>query len=340
MIGEITMEHYDTIIIGAGLAGSTLGNLLLKENKKVLIVENQDLNKKNKLCGGIVTSKAYRLLFEIYGSKIEKINFKKYNTFKVKNNNITKEIKNQTIYTVFRKDLDDFIVDEYIKNGGIILDKTNYDEIDFKNKIIYILGKPYKYDNLIGADGVFSKVRKDLTNRVQRMNFAIESECSTETGMIQIDFLEHFKGYAWTVSNNKTNLIGLGNVSKDKNIRDTFIDYFHLDKNVPMRGAFLPTGDNIFLKKGKIFLIGDAAGLASPVIGEGIYYALSSAYNLSKSMNSFYKVRMWKDRFIIFSHRISKLLIYNTYIRNFFYRFYGKSKIISFLIDLALKTLI
>lgn len=149
------------------------------------------------------------------------------------------------------------------------------------------------------------------------MNFAIESKYSIEADMIQIDFLEHFKGYAWTVSNNKTNLIGLGNVSKDKNIRNTFIDYFHLDKNVPMRGAFLPTGDNIFLKKGKIFLIGDAAGLASPVIGEGIYYALSSAYNLAKSMDGFYKLRMCKDSFIIFSHRISKLLIYNTYIRNF-----------------------
>lgn len=165
MIGEIKMEYYDTIIVGAGLAGCTLGNLLLKDNKKVLIIENQDLNKKNKLCGGIITSKAYRLLFKIYGSKIEKINFKKYNTFKVKNNNITKEIKNQTIYTVYRKDLDDFIVDEYIKNDGIILDKTSYDKIDFKNKIIYISGKPFKYNNLVGADGVFSKVRNDLTKK-------------------------------------------------------------------------------------------------------------------------------------------------------------------------------
>ena len=46
MIGEIKLEYYDTIIVGAGLAGCTLGNLLLKENKKVVIIENQDLNKK------------------------------------------------------------------------------------------------------------------------------------------------------------------------------------------------------------------------------------------------------------------------------------------------------
>ncbi|MCX4255015.1 MAG: NAD(P)-binding protein [Bacilli bacterium] len=334
------MENYDTIIVGAGLAGCTLGYLLLKNNNNVLIIENQDLIKKHKLCGGIVTKKSYRLLFKIYGNNIEKINFKKYNTFKIKNNNIIKEVKKQILYTVYRKDLDDFVINEYIKSGGKILDKTNYDKIDFKNKIIYISGKSFKYNNLVGADGVFSRIRKDLTKKAQKMNFAIESECLTEFEIIQIDFLKRFKGYAWTISNNKTTLIGLGDVSKNKNIKDIFIDYFHLNKNDPIKGSFLPTGDDIILKRGSVFFIGDAAGLVSPVIGEGIYYALSSAYNLSKSMNNFYKVRMWKDRFIIFNHRVSKLLIYNTSIRNFFYKFYGKSKIISFLIDLVLKIFI
>lgn len=334
------MEHYDTIIVGAGLAGCTLGNLLLNKNKNVIIIENQDLKKKNKLCGGIVTAKAYQLLFKIYGAKLEKINFKKFDTFKVKNNKVTKEIKNQTIYTIHRKDLDDFVVNEFLENGGKILDNINYNKIDFKNKIIYISDKQFKYDNLVGADGIFSKVRNNLTGKNQKMNFAIESENPQKNEMIQIDFLDHFKGYAWNIPNNKTNLIGLGDVSKNKDIKSTFLNYFHLENDTSIRGAFLPTGDNVFLKKENTFFIGDAAGLASPVIGEGIYYAISSAYNLSKSMNGFYKVRMWKDRFIIFSHRISKLLVYNTYIRNFFYKFYGKSKVISFLIDLALKTLL
>lgn len=334
------MEHYDTIIVGAGLAGCTLGNLLLNKNKNVMIIESQDLKKKNKLCGGIVTAKAYQLLFKIYGAKLEKINFKKFDTFKVKNNKVTKETKNQTIYTIHRKDLDDFVVNEFLENGGKILDNTNYDKIDFKNKIIYISDRHFKYDNLVGADGIFSKVRNNLTGKNQKMNFAIESENPQKNEMIQIDFLDHFKGYAWNIPNNKTNLIGLGDVSKNKDIKSTFLNYFHLENDTSIRGAFLPTGDNVFLKNENTFFIGDAAGLASPVIGEGIYYAISSAYNLSKSMNGFYKVRMWKDRFIIFSHRISKLLVYNTYIRNFFYKFYGKSKIISFLIDLALKTLL
>lgn len=334
------MECYDTIIVGAGLAGCTLGNLLLNKNEKVLILENQDIKKKNKLCGGIITVKAYKLLCKIYGNKLEKIGFKNFNTFKVKNNSITKEIKNQIIYSICRKDLDDFVVNEFLKNGGKILDNINYDTIDFKNKIIYISDNSFKYNNLVGADGIFSKVRKDLTGKKQRMNFAIESKNNSKNEMIQIGFLDYFKGYAWSIPNNKMNLIGLGDISQNKNIKSTFLNYFHLENDTSMRGSFLPTGNNIFLKKGNTFFIGDAAGLASPVIGEGIYYAVSSAYNLSKSMNVFYRCRMLKDRFIIFSHRISKLLIYNTYIRNFFYKFYGNSKTITFLINLALKILL
>ncbi len=334
------MEHYDTIIVGAGLAGCTLGTLLLKQKQTIMIIENQDLKKKNKLCGGIVTSKAYKLLSKIYGNDIHKINFKKFATFKVKNNQITKEINNQIIYTINRKDLDDFVINKFMENGGKVLDNTNYDKIDFKNKIIYISGKSYKYSNLVGADGIFSKVRNDLTGKKQKMNFAIEKECSTKNEIIQIDFLDHFNGYAWYIPNNKTSLIGLGEVSKNRDIKSTFLNYFNLDNDTSLQGAFLPTGDNVFLKKEKNFFIGDAAGLASPAIGEGIYYAISSAYNLSKSMNSFYKVRMWKDRFIIFSHRISKLLIYNTFIRNCFFKFYGKSKVITFLVNLAMKTLL
>lgn len=88
------------------------------------------------------------------------------------------------------------------------------------------------------------------------------------------------------------------------------------------------------------FFIRDAAGVISPALGEGIYYAVSSAYILFKTMNEFYKFKMWKDKLLIFKHRIAKWFIYNTNIRNFFYKFYDKSKIISFVINLVLKKLL
>lgn len=332
------MEYYDTIIIGCGLAGCTLGNLLLDKKEKVLIIENKDLKRKNKLCGGIITPKAYKLMLKIYKNKLNKLKCQKFNSFIIKNNEELKIINNNTLYTIYRKELDDFVINEYLQNGGKIIDKTDYEKIDFKNKILYLSGKTFKYKNLVGADGVFSKVRKDLTGKNQKMNFALEKEYSKKSKMIQINFFNNFKGYAWTIPSRQKTLIGLGNISKKTNIKNTFLNHFNLENDNTIRGAFLPTGRDIFLKKRNIYFIGDAAGLVSPVTGEGIYFAISSAYNLSKSMNSFYKISMLKDRFIIFKHRISKIIIYNATIRNFFFKLYQKSKIISFLINKALKS--
>lgn len=74
------MKNYDTIIIGAGLSGCTLGNLLLRKNQKVLLIEQKDILKKEKLCGGLITKKAYKLLFEIYGTEMDGLNFKAFNS--------------------------------------------------------------------------------------------------------------------------------------------------------------------------------------------------------------------------------------------------------------------
>lgn len=334
------IERFDTIIVGAGLAGCILGYLLLNQKKSVIIIEKQNLKKKNKLCGGIITSKAYKLLLKIYGDNINNLDFKKFEYTKVKNNGLIKIIKIPTIYTIYRKYLDNFVVDMFKKNGGKILENINYDKIDFKNKILYIAGKSFKYNKLVGADGIFSNVRNDLLGKKQKMNFAIEKESSKKEDIIQIDFLDCFKGYAWNIPNNETNLIGLGDVSQDKDILNKFVNYFQLENSDKIKGAFLPTGNDIFLKKDDVYFVGDAAGLACPVTGEGIYYAISSAYNLSKSINYFYKIKMLKDRLMIFKHRIYKPFIYNTFIRNFGFKFYEKSRIVSFFINSALKSLL
>lgn len=51
-----------------------------------------------------------------------------------------------------------------------------------------------------------------------------------------------------------------------------------------LRGAPLPSGDDVLLQIGKrIFFVGDAAGLIQPNTGAGIHYALLSAKLLAES---------------------------------------------------------
>ena len=60
---------YDYLIVGGGLAGSMLGYLLKKNGYDVVILEKQILNKKSKLCGGIITPKTYSLLTTEFSKK-------------------------------------------------------------------------------------------------------------------------------------------------------------------------------------------------------------------------------------------------------------------------------
>ena len=66
------------------------------------------------------------------------------------------------------------------------------------------------------------------------------------------------------------------------------LDVFCQKTGIPvpdrLRGAPVPTGDDVLLSLGKrTFFIGDAAGLIQPLSGAGIHYALLSAKLLAES---------------------------------------------------------
>lgn len=326
------MQQYDTIIIGAGLAGCSLGKLLLERNQKVLIFEKKNINSKSKLCGGIISNKSFELLKKIYGNEVNNLPFTEFNKVKIQNDKTEFNIKDIILYTIYRENLDDFAVDQFKKNGGKIIHKTSYEKIDFQNNILYANGEKYKYTNLVGADGVFSQVRKDLTNKTTKKNFALEIYLSKSEKQLQIDFLSNFKGYAWIIPNKKNTIFGIGDVSGNTNIKNILFNHFNInEEKIQLKGAFLPSGDNILLQKKNIYFIGDAAGLISPITGEGIYYALISSYKLSNSIhkNSDYSQSMKKEITNIKLQLFLKKFVYNTKLRNYLFKKYNKSKIIS-----------
>lgn len=57
-----------TLIVGAGLAGSSLGFLLRKAGDDVLLLELLDAKEKNKLCGGMTTATGVDEFEKIFGS--------------------------------------------------------------------------------------------------------------------------------------------------------------------------------------------------------------------------------------------------------------------------------
>lgn len=317
------MEKYDIIIIGAGLAGTTFGYLMKKANKKVLIVEKNNLDKKDKLCGGLLTKKSYELLCSIFSIDISKLNVKKHNKGIINNNEKRIEIETE-IFSIHRKLLDKYIINEYINIGGEIISETKYKKIDIDKNIIVINDKEYKYDYLVAADGIFSQVRKQITGRNQDTNFAIELIDEQKNRDLEVHFLQNFKGYGWIIPNNTNSIIGIGEVSGNCKIEENFNSYLEkigIDKK-NIKGNFLPSGKDIFLNYKNIFFIGDSAGLISPITGEGIYYALISAKILSENLNKKYIKEMNKIRRKINRELLYKKYVYNEKIRNYIFSRY------------------
>ena len=317
------MKKYDAIIIGAGVAGTTFGYLMRKSNKKVLIVEKLKISNKDKLCGGLLSKKSYELLCTIFDIDREKLTIKQNKNVTIHNNETVFNIDIDT-FSVNRKDLDHYILQEYLNIGGEWIDNTQYENLSLENNTLEINHQEYQFDYLIGADGIFSQLRKEITGKMQKKNFALETLCEKEDKNLEIFFFDHFKGYGWIIPNSKNAMIGIGDVSENKEIKDIFYSYTEkigIDaKNV--RGAFLPTGDDIFLNYKNTFFIGDSAGLISPITGEGIYYALLSAKILSENLNKNYVRKMKKVLNKIKRGRFYMKYVYNDRIRNYIFSRY------------------
>ena len=300
---------YDVIIIGAGLAGATCGYLFRKQDKKVLIIEKEDIKKKDKLCGGLLTDKSYKLFNELFPNN--KLKFEEFDHFYINNNK--KRVKlSDSFHSIYRKDLDDYALKEYLKLDGEVIDKVASYTLDKDNNKIIIDDKSYKYDILIGADGVFSPLRKTVTGKMQDRVFAYEFNGPIKDDL-DIFFFKNFKGYGWVIPNKKNSVIGIGDYSKGNNIHKVF-DKFLEEINVPkenVRGAFLPTGRDVYLRNRNIFFIGDASGVISPILGEGIYYAMLTAKLVSENQNRNYTEAL-KPVF----NRMEKEKIYSKYAYN------------------------
>lgn len=327
------MKKYDCIIIGGGLSGSTLGVQLLKQNRSVLIIEKQDIKKREKLCGGLLTKNSYELLKNLIN--IYDLNITQHTKALFHNEDKAFSLDIE-IYTLNRPELDDYMLNLYINMGGEILSKATYTNLDIEKSIITIEGEKYQYKYLISAEGVHSTLRKMITNRSQRKHFALEIKDDQKRDL-EIYFSGYFKGYSWIIPNHKHSMIGLGEVTGRDDLLDEFKKYLNVlgIENKDIRGAYLPSGDDFFFNYKNIFFIGDSAGLASSLTGEGIYYALLSAKILSKNLNKNYKKKMRKYLMNLYIAKFYSKFVYSKFWRKVIFEYRD-----FFLIKIALKIFI
>jgi flavin-dependent dehydrogenase len=291
------MNYSETIVVGGGPAGSSCAWQLMRHGRDVLLLDKTTFPRL-KLCAGWVPQKVMELLefsIEDYPHSILQLKTKMYFApvpFPVLGGWAAPW---RSDYSIRRIEFDDWL----LKRSQATVLTHSVNQIEHQGDYYVIDGK-FKCRYLVGAGGTGCPVRRLLFGKkrstaTQISTIEKEFEYPQREDTAHLFFRFHgLRGYAWYVpkANGYVN-IGLAGTSQyfsksETHIRKHFA--WFLDDLVnrqlldyKTRKALKPGGHGYYLfsKRGEIkqdncFLIGDAAGLATKDLGEGIGPAIES----------------------------------------------------------------
>ncbi len=280
------MDFFDVVIIGAGPAGLKCAEVLGPSNLKILVLEkNSEIGPK--VCAGGLTRKDLEYLelpLDLVDFKDQKIklHFKKISSF----------LRDQKdfIYTVDRRNLGQWQFSQ-LKNFSNIKVQTKAPVSKIEKNFIIVEGKKIGYKFLVGADGSVFLVRKYLGLTSRQTGLAIQYLLpSSKFKELEVFFEPQLFSawYAWIFPHKNYVSIGCGGnpvffpVAKMVNNFKIWLKKNKIDVSSAKYEAFVLNSDYQGHQFKNIFLIGDAAGLVSPLTGEGIYSALVSGAEVAK----------------------------------------------------------
>lgn len=273
---------YDAVIIGAGPGGLHCGQILARNGARVLILEKNGIIGP-KVCAGGITWKG--LIERIPAELIER-SFHSQNV-STRLQQIKIQSTHPIIATINRSRLGQFMAESTLTAGADIITGARAVQIE-ENNITYRYRKKNRkvsFDYLVGADGSLSTVRETLKLPADFFGIGINYTLP----QVVDDMEWHFdtgkfgSGYTWVFPHSES--VSVGAYVSMPSFRASQLNG-HLVQWLTDKKFILsdirPKAEKICCdfkgwKFGNRFLVGDAAGLASPLTGEGIYPAFVSA---------------------------------------------------------------
>lgn len=281
------MDQVKVLIAGSGPAGSTCGLLLRKRNVDCMVTDRAEFPR-DKICGGGLTPRSYRLLSRLLP------------TFRYAYNSVTRLkllLEGEQIFDlrmdrelriVRRREFDNRLLGEYRRSGGQFVNEALTAIEEREDKIIVTLksGRQVACDYLVGADGANSRVRKYLAPQSSHGLLYMEQYAPKSPAnaiVINVSNLYN-QGYYYTFPNETYDVQGFGD-------RDTTPQTFRevLDgmgcPDLKPKGAYIPISIDYPLHD-RIILIGDAGGFPNRLSFEGLYYAFLTASHAAEAISS------------------------------------------------------
>ncbi|MBU0481415.1 MAG: NAD(P)/FAD-dependent oxidoreductase [Proteobacteria bacterium] len=275
---------YHTIIAGAGPAGLACARVLGEAGKKVLIVEEKSVVGQKICAGGITWSGISRFLPPDLIEKSFPIQH-----LRTPRQRITLCSPFPLVSTVNRKKLGAWMLQQALEAGAEMVTAR---VSGFSGNSVETSSGTFEGDYVVGADGSSSTIRR--LSGIPREKYGIGINYSVPGDFKNmewhLDYNLFGNGYAWIFPHRECASIGVfaGHLSIKA---DRLKKNFHLwckNRGINLDGlrltAALINYDYRGWRFGNLFLAGDAAGLASPLTGEGIYPGIISGEEIAKTI--------------------------------------------------------
>ena len=297
---KLPPHSYDVAVIGGGPSGATAAYLLASGGSRVALIDKCTFPR-SKLCAGLITWKTIDLLNRVFGYSPAELlkrdiiihtsrNYRIY----FRGQEIVRRRLDYPFHFVNRNSYDHFWVRAAQDAGAEPIIGRKVVSVDVGQRTVSLEDGTFIGANvIIGADGVWSMVRKALFpqqrfNQRWRSNLAMTIETnvpSTDAAAGDTFASLHFGhvpwGYAWCFPNPERQIVGIGALGskRDVSLAKAFRQFLGSLNPPPgpldvRQGHALPFGNYVDPPGiGRTMLVGDACGLADPLLGEGIFYA-------------------------------------------------------------------
>lgn len=284
---------YDVIVIGLGPAGAAAAHDLGEAGLQVLALEKAR-HPRPKPCGGSLSVRVEQLLGSDILDLVERVIHGVVLTLRGENP-VSVWSRHPVAYLVMRHQFDTFLAERARKAGVEIRQGEQAIQVSERKNCVLVTTdrEVYRGKVVIAADGARSAVSRSLGLQPKRqLAAALEGEIWTQSpwvigrgDQVRMDFGSIPGGYAWAFPKANHLSVGVGGFGKKARSPKPFYHQFLNREGIQdaieqerRSGWVLPLHrkGNSRLTGRRTMLVGDAAALVEPFVGEGIYYAIRS----------------------------------------------------------------